>query len=107
MFWTELVRWLAEETGEPLDSTDVGAYSRTREVASLEFLQHDLAKSGHRDLLVTRRYPESSPIPTARESLRVASAAPAASFWSAARRCGLARHCGWMTRHSEVGPWNR
>src|SRR5262245_45651395 len=41
-------------TREPLDCSDVSAYSCLREVASLEFLQHDFAKTGHRDLLVTR-----------------------------------------------------
>jgi hypothetical protein len=50
---TELIGRLAEKSGEPLDSADVSAYSCLREVTSLEFLQHDFAKMGHRDLLVT------------------------------------------------------
>jgi len=52
---TKLIGRFAEESGEPLDSADVSAYSRLREVTSLEFLQHDFAKMGHRDPLVTHK----------------------------------------------------
>src|SRR6516225_1530050 len=54
MLRAEPIEWLVEIAREPLDSADVSAYSFCGEVTSLEFLQHDFAKSGHRDLLVTR-----------------------------------------------------
>jgi hypothetical protein len=54
MLRTESIGRFVEESREALDSADVSAYSCLREVTSLEFLQHDFAKTGHRDLLVTR-----------------------------------------------------
>jgi hypothetical protein len=79
MVWAKLIGWLAEKSCEPLDSANISAYSCLREVTSLEFLQHYLAKMGHRDLLVTHTILLASadclyPYP------RVASAAPVASF---------------------------
>jgi hypothetical protein len=49
MLRTELIGRLAEESREPLDGADIGAGSCWREVASLEFLQHHFAKTGHKD----------------------------------------------------------
>ena len=47
---------LAEMLSELLDSMDITAGSVLGIVATLEFFQHSLTKSGHRDLLsVTRR----------------------------------------------------
>jgi hypothetical protein len=54
MFRTKLIGWFGEVSGEPLDGANICACSSFREVTSLEFLQHCFAKTGHRDLLVTR-----------------------------------------------------
>ena len=50
------IRRFTEVSRETLDGAEVTACSSFREVTSLEFLQHYFAKTGHRDLLVTRNY---------------------------------------------------
>jgi hypothetical protein len=79
VFRTELIGRLTEVAGEPLDGADVSAYSFRREVTSLEFLQHDFAKTSHRDLRVTHTIRLAS-ADCSYFYPREASAAPAASF---------------------------
>src|SRR6202162_2328677 len=50
---TELVGSLMEMAGEFLDDPKVGFYGTLSVITTLEFLQHNSAKMGHRDLLVT------------------------------------------------------
>jgi hypothetical protein len=79
----QLIWRLTEVARKTLDGAEVTAYSGGREVTSLEFLQHNFAKMGHRDLLVTHTILLAS----AHCSYfypREASAAPAPSFWPAA-----------------------
>ena len=47
--------------GESLYRLQVGLYGSLRVITTLEFLQHHFSEMGHRDLLVTQKYPYRRP----------------------------------------------
>src|SRR5215472_1933189 len=51
----QAIRRAVEVSSKILDGADVRAYGFCRVVTSLEFFQHYFAKSGHKDLLMTRQ----------------------------------------------------
>src|SRR5215831_9935806 len=51
----QAVRWTVEVSSKIFDCADVVAYGMFRKVTTLEFFQHHFAKSGHKDLLMTRQ----------------------------------------------------
>jgi hypothetical protein len=71
---TELIGRAVKVCGEPPDGTDVDDRGSLRVIAALELIEHLLAKTGHRDLLVTRNLTPKH----FGEVIRVASAARAA-----------------------------
>src|SRR5215472_668406 len=54
----QAVRWTVEVSSKIFDCADVVAYGMFRKVTTLELFQHHFAKSGHKDLLMTRQLPQ-------------------------------------------------
>jgi hypothetical protein len=75
MVWSKLLRRTSEIPGEVLNRVDVRPYGVRRIVTALKFVEHQLAKMGHRgNLLVTHTLNPT----TAHIANTAASAAPAA-----------------------------
>jgi hypothetical protein len=73
--WSELLRRTAEIPGEVLNRVDVRPHGVRRVITTLKFGEHQLAKMGHRGiLLVTHTLNPTTDRPTT----TAASAAPAA-----------------------------
>ena len=68
----ELVRRTVEITRKVLDSSQVGARGTFSVIATRDFIERQLSKMGHKDLLVTHIYRRT--IPNARGGAREASA---------------------------------
>ena len=56
----ELVRSAVEISREFVNGTQITARRAGRVVSTLEFLEHQLSKMGHRDLLMTAQYRDSA-----------------------------------------------
>ena len=74
MFWAEAIWRTVEVLREILHGVDISTDGVLSVVATLEFIQHQLPKSGHSNLLVTQTYTGNN----AGDDHAVASAAPAA-----------------------------
>src|SRR6266568_8196283 len=61
---TQLVGIALEISREIFNCTEIGARCAGRVVSTLEFLEHQLSKMGHSDLLVTAPYRDSAPAAT-------------------------------------------
>jgi hypothetical protein len=75
MVWSKLLRRTSEIPGEVLNRVDVRPYGVRRIVTALKFVEHQLAKMGHRGILLVTH--TLNPI-TAHIANTAASAAPAA-----------------------------
>jgi hypothetical protein len=75
MVRSELLRRAAEVPGKLLDRVDVRPHGVRRVVTTLKLIEHQLAKMGHRGILLVTQTLNPS---TARTTSAAASAAPAA-----------------------------
>src|SRR5499425_2534893 len=52
----QAIRWAVEVASKIFNCADVGTCGKLSVIATLEFLQHHFSESGHKDLLMTRKF---------------------------------------------------
>src|SRR5258708_1647813 len=94
----QLIRGPAKMPGKLLDRMDIGPYGVRRVVATLELIQHHLAKMGHReppcDTYLSLNYRQNSPMPQHPPRQRLPS--------NALATCDLGRGVPRFTRNRRV-----